>query len=81
MVGTANQWYMVTGAVVGIAAQRYMEYQCHGFANHPHSRAIVGIGKVTRGDSAGFFCEEFHVTASDVCYNFFRHEGLLLGWA
>ncbi len=53
VVGTANQWYMVTGAVVGIAAQRYMEYQCHGFASHPHSRAIVGIGNVTRDDSAG----------------------------
>ena len=25
VVGTANQWYMVTGAVVGIAAQRYMK--------------------------------------------------------
>ena len=27
VVGTANQWYMVTGAVVGIAAQRYGYWQ------------------------------------------------------
>ncbi len=66
------QLYDFLDSVVGSATQWYLEYECRGFANEPQGRAVVRVvaeHKASRAVSGGFFCEGFHMAASDDCYS------------
>ena len=68
-----SQLHEFTDAVVGPAAQWYMEYECRDFANDPQGRAVVRIDKMIRADSAGYFCEGVHLAASDDYYSYWAN--------